>query len=258
MNPQTQPHQSRMPATTDRPRRLARYGTMALASATASATVAGTADASTVVSTALNNKKVTWQSGSNNARSLTVNTSFGGLLGSNGGFKIATRATANGGSSTGSFFGVVIEWQGGGGGQFLRSGSGLNQALLANFGATQSASSSAAFANVNLGTSNGYNSGNAAFSGTSPGTSRYLLFNFTDGTSTYYGWIEILATTTGVSGTGPFTSGYSATLGRWAYDTSGTAITAGQIIPSAVPGGTGLAALAFGAAGLRGRRRSRN
>ena len=104
---------------------------------------------------------------------------------------------------------------------------------------------------MNLGRSNGLNSGNAAFSG----ASKYLLFNFQASGSTYYGWIEILATTTGVTGG---ISGYSATLGRWAYDTSGTAITAGQIIPSAVPGGAGLAALAFGAAGLRGRRRSRN
>ena len=242
-----------------RPATRARLTTYAsLAAASASATVAATADASTVVSTALQNTNtvIGWNPVAGQTPAATV-TGFGGLA-AGAGFKIATRATANGGSSTGSFFGVVIEWQGGGGGKFLRSGSGLNQALLANFGATQSASSSAAFANVNLGTSNGYNSGNAAFSGTSPGTSRYLLFNFTDGTSTYYGWIEILATTTGVSGPGPFTSGYSATLGRWAYDTSGTAITAGQIIPSAVSGGTGLAALAFGAAGLRGRRRSRN
>ena len=108
---------------------------------------------------------------------------------------------------------------------------------------------------MNLATFNGGDAGNAAFSGASPQTSKYLLFNFQASGSTYYGWIEILATTTGV--TGPI-SGYSATLGRWAYDTSGTAITAGQIIPSAVPGGAGLAALAFGAAGLRGRRRSRN
>ena len=151
------------------------------------------------------------------------------------------------------FFGVVIEWQGAGNGQFRRGGPGLNQAFLASYGSNQTAGiGAAAFANVNLATFNGVDDGNAAFSG----ASKYLLFNFQASGSTYYGWIEILATTTGVDG--GTISRYSATLGRWAYDTSGTAITAGQIITSAVPGGAGLAALAFGAAGLRGRRRSRN
>jgi hypothetical protein len=44
----------------------------------------------------------------------------------------------------------------------------------------------------------------------------------------------------------------------WAYNDTGGSINAGQVAPSAVPGGAGLAALTFGAAGLRGRRRSRN
>jgi len=39
---------------------------------------------------------------------------------------------------------------------------------------------------------------------------------------------------------------------------TGVAITAGQISLTPVPGGSGLVALAFGAAGLRGRRRGRN
>ena len=235
--------------------RLTTYAS--LAAATAAAAVGGTADASTVVSTALNGTVIGWNTGASQTPTTTV-TNFGGL-GVNNGFKIATRATANGGSSASSFFGVVIAWQGAGSGQFRRGGPGTNPAFLAAYGSNQAAGFSAsAFANVNLATSNGFNSGNAAFAGASPQTSKYLLFNFQASGSTYYGWIEILATTTGVTGTGPFTSGYSATLGRWAYDTSGTAITAGQIITSAVPGGAGLAALAFGAAGLRGRRRSRN
>jgi MYXO-CTERM domain-containing protein len=45
------------------------------------------------------------------------------------------------------------------------------------------------------------------------------------------------------------------TVYSWSYDDTGAAIT---IAPTAIPGGAGLAALAFGAAGLRGRRRSRN
>ena len=236
--------------------RLTTYAS--LAAATAAAAVGGTADASTVVSTALNGTVIGWDTQGAGQTPTTTVTNFGGL-GVNNGFKIATRATANGGSSASSFFGVVIAWQGAGNGQFRRGGLGTNPAFLAAYGSNQAAGTSAsAFANVNLGRSSGLNSGNNAFAGASPQTSKYLLFNFQASGSTYYGWIEILATTTGVTGTGPFTSGYSATLGRWAYDTSGTAITAGQIIPGAVPGGAGLAALAFGAAGLRGRRRSRN
>ena len=232
--------------------RLTTYAS--LAAATAAAAVGGTADASTVVSTALNGTVIGWNTGAGQTPTTTV-TSFGGL-GANNGFRIATRATANGRDSASSFFGVVIAWQGAGSGQFRRGGPGTNPAFLAAYGSNQAAGFGAsAFANVNLATSNGFNSGNAAFAGASPQTSKYLLFNFQASGSTYYGWIEILATTTGVTGG---ISGYSATLGRWAYDTSGTAITAGQIIPSAVPGGAGLAALAFGAAGLRGRRRSRN
>ena len=232
--------------------RLTTYAS--LAAATAAAAVGGTADASTVVSTALNGTVIGWNTVAIQTPTKTV-TSFGGL-GVNNGFKIATRATASGRDSASSFFGVVIAWQGAGSGQFRRGWTGTNPAFLAAYGSNQAAGFSAsAFANVNLATSNGFNSGNAAFAGASPQTSKYLLFNFQASGSTYYGWIEILATTTGVTGG---ISGYSATLGRWAYDTSGTAITAGQIITSAVPGGAGLAALAFGAAGLRGRRRSRN
>ena len=60
-----------------------------------------------------------------------------------------------------------------------------------------------------------------------------------------YGWIELK----NVPGT--------LTVDRWAYESdSNTAIQTPTA--SAVPGGAGLAALAFGAAGLRGRRRSRN
>jgi hypothetical protein len=47
----------------------------------------------------------------------------------------------------------------------------------------------------------------------------------------------------------------TVTVFSWSYDDTGNPITIG---PTAVPGGAGLAALAFGAAGLRGRRRSRN
>lgn len=232
--------------------RLTTYAS--LAAATASAAVGGTADASTVVSTALQNTVIGWNTGAGQTPAATV-TGFGGL-GTGAGFRLATRATVNGSASGSGYVGVVIAWQGTGSGQFRRRASYLtqvNEAALASFGGTQgTGNASGTFANVNLATSYGFNIGNVAFSG----TSKYLLFNFTVGGSTNYGWIEILATTTGVDGSGK--SLYSATIGRWAYDTSGTPITAGQILAPAVPGGSGLAALAIGAAGIRGRRRSRN
>jgi MYXO-CTERM domain-containing protein len=57
--------------------------------------------------------------------------------------------------------------------------------------------------------------------------------------------------------TPPPSAAGATTVSRWAYEsTTGTGITTPTA--SAVPGGAGLAALAFGAAGLRGRRRSRN
>lgn len=70
---------------------------------------------------------------------------------------------------------------------------------------------------------------------------------------------------TGLSGAvstmyGYFDMGYNwttntVTVYSWSYDDTGNPIT---INPSAVPGGAGLMALAFGAAGVRSRRRSRN
>jgi hypothetical protein len=48
----------------------------------------------------------------------------------------------------------------------------------------------------------------------------------------------------------------TVTVYSWSYQDDGSPITIGP--PSAVPGGVGLSALAIGAAGLRGRRRSRN
>ncbi len=134
-------------------------------------------------------------------------------------------------------------------------------AFLATYGAAANAgTASNAFVFVNRAVSNGggnlTNNGNAAFAGASPLTSKYVLFNFQSGGSTLYGWIEILSMTG--SSTPGLVSNYSVTLGRWAYENTGVAITAGQISLSPVPGGAGLAALAFGAAGLRERRRHRN
>ncbi len=76
----------------------------------------------------------------------------------------------------------------------------------------------------------------------------YVAFKIEDFGKTYYGWLDI-ETQEDAS------KNLTVTIHGWAYSTG--SILAGAS-PVAVPGGAGLAALAFGAAGLRGRRRSRN
>jgi hypothetical protein len=83
------------------------------------------------------------------------------------------------------------------------------------------------------------------------GQTWYLLFKFWGGdNANTYGWISFDAFVD------PASQNDSIVVTGWGWDDSGAALAAG-IGPVAVPGGTGLAALAFGAAGLRGRRRSR-
>jgi hypothetical protein len=213
------------------------------------------ADAAIISSSSLSGTVISW----NQTPSVTVNS-----LPGSGGFKINTRATANGGPSSSGFFGVVIAWEGAGNGKFQGGGSGIYPAYLApkdfpvNAGAF---TDSAAFANVNLGFlySGGFsNSGNAAFSG----SSKYLLFRFTNLSTSQvnFGWIELTDATTGVTGVEP-KSLYSVTLGQWAYDDSGAEILAGQeVAPVPEPATATLAmggALVAGAAGLRRWRKQR-
>lgn len=83
------------------------------------------------------------------------------------------------------------------------------------------------------------------------GQTWYLLFKFWGGANANtYGWISFNAFVD------PASQDDSIVVTGWGWDDSGAAIAAG-IGPVAVPGGAGLAALAMGAAGLRGRRRSR-
>ena len=84
-------------------------------------------------------------------------------------------------------------------------------------------------------------------------TTGFLGFRFKSSGTWLYGWMEIevwkdLANQNSIS----------IRVNSWAYDNTGASVLAGVGGASAVPGGAGLAALAFGAAGLRGRRRSRN
>lgn len=82
----------------------------------------------------------------------------------------------------------------------------------------------------------------------------YLGFRFSnDGSTVFYGYFDLTISRSGTDEN----SSLSVTVHGWAYNSvAGQSITIGS--PAAIPGGTGLAALAFGAAGLRGRRRSRN
>ena len=83
------------------------------------------------------------------------------------------------------------------------------------------------------------------------GTSLLLGISISDGTDTFYGWIDYSLSSI-------FEGGYTLTINSWAYnDVAGQGIIAGQnqaAGSSAVPGLGGLAALAIGAAGVRSRR----
>jgi len=79
----------------------------------------------------------------------------------------------------------------------------------------------------------------------------YYAFRFSDGLADYhYGYFDIEFSRSGTD----VNSSISVTIHGWAYeDVAGQPIT----VAAAVPGGAGLAALAFGASGCRARRRSR-
>ncbi|MFZ9692696.1 MAG: hypothetical protein ACO3EP_11715 [Phycisphaerales bacterium] len=99
---------------------------------------------------------------------------------------------------------------------------------------------------VFLDANDAWNGGTQPFNFPSSGTTGYLGFRLTVGEgANLYGWIEYV------------NDGTSTTVSRWAYESQ---VNTGITTPtaSAVPGGAGLAALAFGAAGLRVRRRRRN
>ncbi len=83
---------------------------------------------------------------------------------------------------------------------------------------------------------------------------QYALFRFNPGAGMLYGWVELSGSVTAANSSLP-SFGPSLTIEGWAYDTTGAPIHAGDT-GSAVPepgtfAGTGLAALALGAAGMR-------
>jgi hypothetical protein len=105
----------------------------------------------------------------------------------------------------------------------------------------------AAQGGVNLSTSNW-----SDFQQVAGGTTWYMLFCFTHASQTVYGWLSFTAT---IEGIGATSDNYMQITG-WGWDDGGGFLPAG-FTTAAIPGGTGLAGLALGAAGLRGRRRSR-
>ncbi len=107
---------------------------------------------------------------------------------------------------------------------------------------------------INFGTNNagGFNDDPQRVGNT--GATWYLLFKFKAGSAiNNYGWLSFTANVNG--GFNPVAGSY-ITITGWGWDDGGGTIGAGVTV-AAVPGGTGLAGLALGAAALRGRRRSR-
>jgi hypothetical protein len=117
--------------------------------------------------------------------------------------------------------------------------------------------SAAGLGDINFGSSNagGFNDDPQGVGNN--GDTWYLFFRFTSGSASGdYGWLSFTANVVGTTiGSGGSNTDSYITITGWGWDDAGGTIAAGA---TAVPGGAGLVALAVGAAGLRGRRRSRN
>ena len=232
--------------------RVARY--LATASAAAAGAAAGSAEAGVVTSAS-----VGWTGWSNSITAVTnvahtnnnwgvtgdpINTRFSKLIGSIASVATGTRrwraakikcagVSINPNRlNTGAVIGAGIA---GGFGQYgWLAGSYGNP----NNGVAFSDSNAAAFGWLAAGTGADSQTGYIGFRLVQTGSSDY-----------YYGYFKVT-----VSRTSGLFSTLSLSITGWAYEsTINTGITIPA--PSAVPGGAGLAALACGAAGLRGRRR---
>jgi hypothetical protein len=228
---------------------------LALAAGASALPLTDSADAAIIVDSSQNNTVVGWDTPTQ-----TRDVQF--TLPGGGGLRFRTLATASGApyrsagapASAPSVFGVQVGFTGVTGNMQSKT----SRPYLAPFGATVAAGTgffATAFLNgAFVYTNRSQSVGNSAFSG----QSKYLLFDFMNGTTKNYGWLEIKALTTGTGGEG--TSNYSATLGTLAYDDSGATILAGQTVPVPEPSSAALAmggALVAGAAGLRRWRKDR-
>ena len=199
--------------------------------------------------------------------SVTANTNFE-MTGS-GGATVRTFSAAGGGSSYASVKGNGFQWMGirqkvasggvGGGasnwfgGLPVSAGATWNSLgrTAGDFTGTNNAiTSSASFGDINWGKSSSGGFGDDPQAVGNIGDTWYLLFKTTgsDGYEGNYGWLSFDAYADGT------TNSY-ITITGWGWDDTGSTIAAGQTAGStAVPGLGGLAALAIGAGGLRGRR----
>ncbi|MCP4837221.1 MAG: hypothetical protein GY895_20945 [Phycisphaera sp.] len=182
-----------------------------------------------------------------------------------GGATVRTFSAAGGGASYASIKGNDLQWMG------LNQGTALSASWFGglpvsegatwnNLGRTtgdfagtgpgNSITSSASFGDINWGSTSSGGFGEDPQGVGNTGQTWYLLFK-TTGSDSYqgnYGWLSFDAYADGT------TSSY-ITITGWGWDDTGATIAAGQTAGStAVPGLGGLAALAIGAGGLRGRR----
>ena len=209
---------------------------------------------------------------SNTGLSITVNstspnTQFA-MTGEDG-RKVRTFSAAGGGVSYASVKGDSLQWMGirqaiasgGVGGGASNWFGGLPVSVDATWnslgrttgdftGTNNSITSSAGFGDINWGKSSAGGFGDDPQGVGNTGQTWYLLFKTTgsDGYEGNYGWLSFDGYADGP------TNSY-ITITGWGWDDTGSTIAAGQTAGStAVPGLGGLAALAIGAGGLRGRR----
>ncbi|MDG1360602.1 MAG: hypothetical protein P8P71_09180 [Phycisphaerales bacterium] len=199
--------------------------------------------------------------------STTANTNFE-MTGA-GGATVRTFSAAGGGASYASVKGNGLRWMGidqriptgGVGGSASNWFGGLPVSAGATWnnlgrtageftGTNNSITTSAGFGDINWGKSSSGGFADDPQGVGNTGQTWYLLFKTTgsDGYEGNYGWLSFDAYADGT------TNSY-ITITGWGWDDAGSTIAAGQTAGStAVPGLGGLAALAIGAGGLRGRR----
>lgn len=263
--PDTRPHRSTSP-TTDRSARLDRYVTTVVAAAAGAATAAGSAEAAVIRSS----DQAGWTAQTLSRTGVNI-----------GNESVTNFQDAKLDKAFRASVGVNL-WQATGfGGEWIRGGVFYNRNVGGYAGAFFNGrlasgavvGSSRAFANMQIAGGSFEKSGDPwvpnrfvpatiATLGTGPwslgivnsadSVRGYLGFRFSDGKSDFYGYFDVELARNGRSKS---TSTFSMIIHGWAYDDSGAPITISA--PVAIPGGAGLAALAAGAVGLRGRRRSR-
>ena len=256
---------TRMDAPSRSRERISRYATAAkVAAAIPVAMLAANADATIYSQTGLS---VTVGSSQTAAQAIQITGAGGVLVGE---LEVQRRTVAFGGNPARSFASVFINGPAGSatfrylaqaqngvgawsGGLPVYANATWNNPgrTPAQFAGTNNAIGTGATGIIAFGTSNAPSGINRDPQGVgNTGRTWYLLFKFKGGAAIgNYGWISFTANVNGFGNS-------SLTFTGWGWDDSGATIGAG-VTASAVPGGTGLAALAFGAAGLRGRRRSR-